>query len=191
MLVLVIQIVMMALCFWPLARGVRWREWRAGMGVHGGQNFFVEVGYGVLGYFAGLPIMAVGILIMLVFAMIAQAAGPNNHPIVFDYQTGAKSALLLFFAACVLAPLLEELLFRGAFYHALRGVAHPLIAGPLIGVIFAAVHPQGWIAIPVLGAIGFNFAMLREWRGSIIAPIVAHALNNSVVVSMLVLTTNL
>ena len=80
-------------------------------------------------------------------------------------------------------------MFRGAFYHHLRSrLPWPLAAG-LVGVLFAAIHPQGWSAIPLLGAVGFVFAAMREWRGSIIAPIVAHAINNGAVVTLLVLAT--
>jgi membrane protease YdiL (CAAX protease family) len=52
--------------------------------------------------------------------------------------------------------------------------------------LFAAIHPQGWAAIPVLASVGFVFAAVREWRASIIAPMVGHALNNATVVTMLV-----
>ena len=56
-------------------------------------------------------------------------------------------------------------------------------------MIFAAIHPQGWAAIPVLGCIGFNLAMIRQWRGSLIAPIAAHALNNGAILTLLLMIT--
>ena len=37
---------------------------------------------------------------------------------------------------------------------------------------------QGWPAIPLLAGLGIFLCALREWRGSLIAPITAHALNN-------------
>jgi membrane protease YdiL (CAAX protease family) len=43
------------------------------------------------------------------------------------------------------------------------------------------------MAVPALMALGFIFAMLREWRGSLIAPITAHALNNGMVVTALLI----
>jgi membrane protease YdiL (CAAX protease family) len=55
-----------------------------------------------------------------------------------------------------------------------------------VSVIFAAIHPQGWVAIPVLGGIAMMLAGLREWRGSLIASMTAHAINNGVAVLMLV-----
>jgi membrane protease YdiL (CAAX protease family) len=53
-----------------------------------------------------------------------------------------------------------------------------------VGVLFAAVHPQGWTFIPVLGTIGFILAGIREWRGGIVASMTAHALSNFVVVTI-------
>jgi membrane protease YdiL (CAAX protease family) len=43
------------------------------------------------------------------------------------------------------------------------------------------------VAIPTLGAIAMILAALREVRGSIIASMTAHALNNGVAVTMMVL----
>jgi membrane protease YdiL (CAAX protease family) len=54
-------------------------------------------------------------------------------------------------------------------------------------VLFAAIHPQGWVGIPVLATIALVLATLREWRGSIVAPVVAHACVNGVTVTILVM----
>jgi membrane protease YdiL (CAAX protease family) len=69
----------------------------------------------------------------------------------------------------------------------LRGKYRFLFSAILTGVIFASLHPQGWMAIPALTAIGVGFSILREWRDSLIAPMVAHAINNGVLVGMLCL----
>jgi len=49
------------------------------------------------------------------------------------------------------------------------------------------VHPQGWIAVPALSAIAMVLAALREWRGSLIAPMAAHALSNFIVLTLALL----
>ena len=57
----------------------------------------------------------------------------------------------------------------------------------IVALLFAAIHPQGWVGVPVLTGIAMSFAFIREWRGSIVAPVVAHALNNGAVTLLLVL----
>jgi membrane protease YdiL (CAAX protease family) len=97
--------------------------------------------------------------------------------------------LLLYGLAAVFAPLAEETMFRGAlFHHCRRGLPWWLSAG-IVALIFAAIHPQGWVGIPLLATIAVVLAALREWRGSLIAPIVCHACVNAVTVTMLVLMT--
>jgi membrane protease YdiL (CAAX protease family) len=54
-------------------------------------------------------------------------------------------------------------------------------------VIFAAIHPQGLVFIPVLAGLALAFCIMREWRGSINASIVAHAINNGVILTLNVL----
>ena len=173
---------------WPLLRGVRRPELRQGLGWHKGRGWPREMGAGFLGYLAGLPLLAIGVIIS---AILQRLSGTDmQHPIVEEIGTGEGSRwgyLPLFLLAAAWAPVVEETMFRGAFYHHLRRrLAWPL-AALVVGVIFAAIHPQGWAAIPLLTAIAFVFAALREWRGSIIASVTAHAINNGVVTTMVVL----
>jgi len=98
-------------------------------------------------------------------------------PLSFVFSMLYPSALFL--AASVWAPITEELLFRGALFSHLRERFRPIISGIVVGLIFALVHPQGWPLVPVLGTIGFNFAMIRQWRGSIIPCVTAHSIHNT------------
>jgi membrane protease YdiL (CAAX protease family) len=54
-------------------------------------------------------------------------------------------------------------------------------------IIFAAIHPQGWLAIPALTVIAFNLSLIRQWRGSLIGPIVAHGVHNGILVTIAIL----
>ena len=56
-----------------------------------------------------------------------------------------------------------------------------------MSLIFAAIHPQGWAAIPALGALALVFAAVREWRGSLVAPMVGHFIQNFVVTTVMIL----
>jgi len=118
--------------------------------------------------------------------------GGVSHPIQGLIADGSGLAVLLSFVlAAVAAPVGEEIAFRGALYRNLRdtfGRASPLVGAvvaSLVGsVLFAAIHPQGFVFIPVLGGLALAFCISREWTGSINPAIVAHAINNAVMVGL-------
>jgi membrane protease YdiL (CAAX protease family) len=56
------------------------------------------------------------------------------------------------------------------------------------GFLFAALHPQGWLALPVLMSLAVVFALAREWHRSVVPCIVAHGINNGVATLLLFLT---
>ena len=100
---------------------------------------------------------------------------------------GPLEILALFLLAAGFAPLVEEVTFRGLLYHHLRSWYGPLLAALIQGLLFAAVHPQGVAAIPVLAALGIVFALIREWRGSLVAPMAAHAVHNAATLTIAIL----
>ena len=173
-------------CLWPLARGVRFDELRRGLGWHRGRGWFTEIAAGAGGYVAGIPVIIFGIALTtwLSRAMDAQP----THPIVEDISTRLRDVLALLLLAAVYAPLAEETMFRGALYHGTRRRLPFIASALLVAFIFAVIHPQGIAAVPALMGIALVLAALREWRGSIVAPVVAHAINNGVILILLVLT---
>lgn len=170
---------------WPLLRGASWPELRRALGWHSGSGVFREIAAGVAGYLACLPILVGGLVLTLLLSLLF---GPATHPVTEGANfTGTWSIVSIFVLAAVWAPIAEETVFRGAFFHHLRERLGVFASALVSGLAFAAIHPQGIVGIPVLAAIGGSFALIREWRGSIIAPVVAHALHNGAIVTMLVL----
>ncbi len=175
---------MSLICLWPLARGWTWRAWRYAAGWHTGRGFFREAGAGMLGYLAGLPIVGVGVLLTLLVTMLT--GSDASHPIAGEVDVSNIWAMVgLYALATVWAPLVEESVFRGALYRHLRARVACPIAALVCGLVFAIIHPQGIAGVPVLTAMGVVFCLIREWRGSLVGAMVAHALNNFFAVSVL------
>ncbi len=192
--------VLLAPALWPMVRGTPWRNTRYALGWHTGKGVFREMFAGAAGYLAMLPIIVAGIAATLALVALAGLfADPNAdgspvpvHPLGDMLgQANTVELILLIQLAVLWAPIVEETLFRGAFYHHLRSRLNPITAGLLVSVLFAGLHPQGLLAIPALASIGLVFCLLREWRGSIIASITAHALNNGLITLMIVLLVSL
>jgi membrane protease YdiL (CAAX protease family) len=170
---------------WPVIRGLPWSMVRRQLGWTAGRGFWREVGAGIVGYCVALPLVVLGIVATWVLSRYSKA-GPT-HPIIYEMGGGGWQLAGIYLLACVWAPITEETLFRGALYQHLRGRWNWIVSAIVVGLIFAALHPQGWTAIPVLGTIGIVLAMIREWRGSLIASMTAHLLVNGVTVTMLAL----
>ncbi len=178
------------------AVAVGWPMWRARqslagvrqtLGWHTGRGVLLEMACGAAGYVAGLPVLAVGLLVTLGLTRLAGAH--PSHPIEQEFgdRMTRGHVLALFATAALLAPVLEETMFRGALYAHLRRRHGAWLSAGIVAFLFAAIHPQGWTTIPVLGSIALILAFLREWRGSLIAPMTAHAINNGVLVAVIVL----
>ena len=177
------QWLLLLAALWPLARGERLAGLRRGLGWHCGRGLFREIGAGVVAYLAGLPVVAIGFMITL--GLIVLFGFKPSHPIQDEArQAGIVGAVLLFALAVVWAPLVEETMFRGAMYHSLRRWAGPVVSALVVAFLFAAIHPQGVSTIPVLMALAMVFAAIREWRGSLIGSMTAHAMHNGVLVAL-------
>lgn len=82
----------------------------------------------------------------------------------------------------LLAPLAEELVFRGMLYGWLAGRWSNLVAFVLSSLAFAAAHTEPVHILMVL-PLGFWFGWLRWRTGSLVPTIVAHIINNTIAVS--------
>jgi len=175
-------IIIPVVMFWLGWNGVSLAEQRTAFGWHKGKGVLREAGAGIAGYLAGLVVVTAGFLVTY-FLMKRTGISPQ-HPLVQMLQGSRWHVLGLYLLVSVFAPLMEETMFRGALFHHLRGRWGWAVSAPIVAFIFAIIHPQGWVAVPVLGSIAIVLAALREWRGSLIAPMVAHACNNFIVLTL-------
>lgn len=91
----------------------------------------------------------------------------------------------------VLAPLVEELFFRGALQGLLMSIRrmNPHIAIWIVAVVFSIFHMQFFGFIPRI-LLGAFFGYLVYWSGSLWTSVLAHAVNNSIIVVAMWRTTN-
>lgn len=80
-------------------------------------------------------------------------------------------------SAVVLAPLAEELIFRGVVYRFLKVRFRPELAVVFSAVLFSIIHIQPAVLFPLF-VLGMALALVYEETGDIRAPILFHALFN-------------
>lgn len=83
---------------------------------------------------------------------------------------------------CIVAPLSEELFFRGFMYPSLRGRFGIPVAVGVTGLTFGIAHVLGTDVeyLPLLALLGAGFCVLYQLTGSLWPSICAHSLNNSI-----------
>jgi len=130
-------------------------------------------------------------------AFLARQAGVEPVPTNLDLMNRAvdQFPLFLMLFAVVLAPAYEELLFRRVLFGRLWQAGRPLLGIVLSSLAFALVHEipgtsdngpleiaQLWL---IYGGMGAAFCWLYQRTGTLWAPIAAHALNNAVALTLL------
>ncbi len=140
------------------------------------QALVIGLGCSVLAY----PIM-LGIN-LIVNSLVHHQEAPQQLIQTFkDATTVEDHALIIAIAvsATVVAPICEEILFRGAFYPV---AARALGRGPsalLMALVFALIHDT-FAAAPSLMVLALCFTILYEAYGSILVPIFCHAGFNAI-----------
>ncbi len=96
--------------------------------------------------------------------------------------------ILLFVAVAILAPIAEELVFRGFLQNSLMHHMPPFAAIALASAIFAAIHFD-FYAFPALAALGAAFGYLYYKTGSLRVNIAMHVINNALALGLPMLAT--
>ncbi|MBV6458586.1 MAG: hypothetical protein HONBIEJF_01718 [Fimbriimonadaceae bacterium] len=143
-------------------------------------------GWGFAGLWANLPIILVAFLITFVLRdVLPTPSHPAAETLMQDQSL--PTLIGIFLAASVMAPIVEEVIFRGLILGACLRVMPPTAAILLNGFAFAAIHPQGLAGIPPLMALGVMLALITYQTGSLIPAMVMHAVNNALVLGLNVL----
>lgn len=165
---------------------VRWR-WGAWWRVSAPPGF---------GFVAARPGMwplavAAGVLVALGGGVLTQwlADGQAVRQDVTEMSLQASLAMRVVLAVLVttVAPLVEELIFRGVLLSALLSRMRAVLAVPASALVFGVAHLAdfgfAWHAIPALVGLGLVLAWLRLRSGSLWPAVVAHAVNNTLAVA--------
>ena len=133
------------------------------------------------------------VLLLVVFLVLSavwsEVFKPSKEKLLEQLGTNEGTALLILSAAltCVVAPICEELLFRGYIFTALRNWRGTLPAAIITGLVFGGIHAGSApvVYLAPLAGLGFALCLLYRYTGSLYPSIFAHSLNNSLAFSSL------
>lgn len=143
---------------------------------------------GLLGYCGAIPVMSVAFVIAVTMQRtVFEHLPTQEHPVVPLMASGGAALWLAFVLAVVVAPVIEEIFFRGVLFRGLRSRMGLGGAAAFSAFVFASLHPtlpSGFLPIFTLGMV---LAVLREKTGSLYPGMIAHALNNGIMLTLAML----
>lgn len=147
-----------------------------------------SIGSGILLYLASVPLV---IASAAIHSIALRAAGYPIEPqavvtLLSGNELPAWCVAYVLVLAIGVAPVFEEMLFRGILLPVVLKAARPLLAVVFVSFAFAIAHFH-LPALAPLFVIAFMMAAGYVWTGSLLVPITIHAMFNGVNIALLYL----
>lgn len=164
------NLVVLAALFWvSRAKGIG--TWRADFGWELRRR---DAGALVL----GIALQAVITLALFPLVQLADRTPSQELVRLMNENSDVLLSVGILVSTVVLAPLVEELLFRGLLLRSLLRRLEPATAILVSGIVFGAVHlldPGALVAVPGLALLGTILSVVAFRTGSLSRPILIHA----------------
>ncbi len=154
-------------------------------------GFFQNLGFvkprGGLGR---IIILATGLAVFFAYVSVSFILSRHAQPItpltkLINSNNSAEAILFFLLLAIIFAPLAEEMIFRGYFFHVLEQTKGRIVAIIIIALTFAGLHVGqywgDWVAISMITILGFALTLLRSWTKTTIASTIMHYVYNAAV----------
>lgn len=158
------------------------------------RHLWVGLGAGVAGW------LGVTLLMAIVVLAIDREQLPTQESLELLARGDAAALVLAIISVVIIAPIYEELVYRGVLFQALRERLGLFPGMGISSFVWGVLHMELFLSaegglepagfIPVLGIVIFSFWLcgVLHRTGSLVVPIVAHALFNGVALGVAVAT---
>lgn len=146
--------------------GIKWSSW-------------LKKSVKVLFLYAGFIPILIGLTYISAVFCALFGITPESHPLV-NILKKEKSFLFigyLIVVATIIAPIFEEILFRGLFYQALKKRVGIFRAVVISSMLFSFLHFNTAQFLPIMG-LGALLCLIFEYTGSLVPAIFIHIFNN-------------
>ena len=169
-------VILVATCVYLWLQRVNWAE---AFGFNSPQK-----GHAALwGVFAALIFLPVGyatqLLSLKVISWFTDSTEKQEAVKLLTEQKSLGNQIYMGLFAIVIAPVAEEIFFRGILYPTIKQAGYPRIALWCTALVFGAIHLNAAIFVPLV-ILALAMVFLYEKTNNLLAPIVAHSLFNTV-----------
>ena len=131
---------------------------------------------------------------LAISVLIVSAFFPPEIPPPIEKLLSSSSAMWIFAIFGIgVAPLFEEIIFRGFLFKVLYSMRGPRAAVPVTAVLFALLHvPQlwgSWAGVALIFLVGYILSLIRERSNSLIPSLIIHTSYNGMLFGVFVMST--
>jgi membrane protease YdiL (CAAX protease family) len=137
-------------------------------------------------------LIAMGAGLAITVLIVSSFFPPSEPPPIEKLLMSSTTAIYVFAIFGVgIAPLFEEIIFRGFLFKVLAELGGPAVAVPMTAVLFALPHiPQlwgSWSAILVIFFVGYVLSAVRQRSNSVIPSFIIHTAYNAMLFALFAL----
>jgi membrane protease YdiL (CAAX protease family) len=171
-----LMLVTVLLALWRLSGRPAFADFLKSVGLYT-RNIRTDLGVAVGLYCLALPVLTA---VTVLSGWFFRGFDTPPHPTLIWIQVldSPLDRSLTYLQAALIAPIVEEVIFRGVLYPALRERWGVLTGIALSSVLFSLMHPNLPGGFLPLAALGASFAVAFQLRGSLLPGILMHSLHN-------------
>jgi len=142
------------------------------------KNCFRNIYYGIVGYIAVIPALFITMIITAIIITVLKYK-PPIQPIVDIILREQKIPILIYSSlfAAIAGPIMEEVVFRGFMYNAIKKHLGAFWGILITALIFSILHAH-WVGFMPILILGILLAYLYEKTGSLVSSITVHITHN-------------
>lgn len=175
---LVLQVIIFIIALVPLL--IRRKFDRRLFGPTQPTGSWLALGFGLV---AGIATLFAAYGINILLTLLVGVEDPVEQQLLQDAMAGGVTLLLAAFIAVIVAPIVEEIVFRGILFRALGDRIGVWLGALISSAIFALIHIEVVVSQPValggLFAVGMVLALAYHWTGNLLVPVLGHAVFNA------------
>ena len=143
---------------------------------------WTDIGMGVIGFILS---MIGGLIVTALFSAIFPWFDVEEvQEIGYENISGFRDMMMAFLALVVIAPVAEEIVFRGWLYGRLRKHTWAIPAVLITSIAFGVAHGQ-WNVGVMVGVMSVFMCLIREMTGTVYGGMIVHMLKNGLAFYML------
>ncbi|TVR23879.1 MAG: CPBP family intramembrane metalloprotease [Nitriliruptor sp.] len=148
-----------------------------------------------IGLATGVGVAIISFTLNAIVVLLAGVEDPVEQQLLQDALAGGLPLALVALLAVVVAPLVEEVIFRGVLFRALADRINLPVGLVLSSAVFALIHIEVVLSQPFalvgLFTVGFLLALAYYLTGNLMVAVLGHAVFNAISLGLTVLIDRL